>query len=355
MSLERLGYSDWFEQSSRAKKPEGFELARVIAVHKESYVLTNGEWSTRGEVTGKLMFSAASPMDFPTVGDWCYVQFFGTDSPAIIHEVLPRRSILKRKTAGKKIEYQAIAANIDIAFVVQSLDSDFSVRRFERYFVMIREGNIEPVILLSKQDLVTDAELAERIGEIEEALPDARILAFSSERNTGLDKIEDLLLSGRTFCLLGSSGVGKTTLLNRLLGEELFSTQAVREKDSKGRHTTTNRQLISLRTGSMIIDTPGMRELGNIGVDAGLESVFDEFTELESRCKFSDCLHVQESGCAILEAVESGEIASERFESFHKLKNESAHYEMSYQEKRKKDKKLGKFYKTVQRYKYKNR
>ncbi|MCB1023122.1 MAG: ribosome small subunit-dependent GTPase A [Acidobacteria bacterium] len=348
MSISDLGFDDWFENQINDSESGNFELARVTAVHKDSCVITNGNWQTRAEVTGKLLFSAESSLDLPTVGDWVFVQYFGEDSSAIIHEILPRRSILKRKTAGRKVEFQAIASNIDIAFVVQSLDSDLSIRRLERYLVMIREGNIEPVILLSKKDLLSDPEVIEKLEEIRNAFPELEVIAFSNDQNDGIDRIREFLAVGKTLCLVGSSGVGKTTLLNKLIGEELFATKEVREKDSKGKHTTTNRQLIILKNGGMIIDTPGMRELGNIGVESGIDSVFDEITDLESCCKYNDCSHSNENGCAILEALDEGVISEERFSSYKKMKAESAHNEMSYQEKKMRSKKLGKLYKSIQ-------
>ncbi len=350
VQLENLGFDSWFEKGSDLDDSDGFDLARVIAVHKESSTVTNGAWQTRAEVTGKIMFSAESPLDYPTVGDWVRVQFFGEDSTAIIHEILPRKSILKRKTAGKQVEFQAIASNIDTAFIVQSLDDDFSIRRMERYLVMARDGNINPVILLSKSDLIGDSELEAKLAEINDSIAGVDVLAFSSEENSGLDEIKRLLAQGKTFCLLGSSGVGKTTLLNKLLGEERFETQEVRDKDSKGRHTTTHRQLIIIDSGAMIIDTPGMRELGNIGAESGIESVFDDIAELELQCKFNDCSHTQEVGCAILEAVENGAISGERFDSFTKLRNETAHNERSLKEKRDRAKEFGKLYKSVQKH-----
>ncbi len=353
-NLENLGFDVWFQNEADESKSEDFKIARVTSVHKESYTITDGEHEIYAEVTGKLMYSAESSLDFPTVGDFCYVQILDKDL-AIIHEVFPRKSILKRKTAGKKVEFQAIGANIDFAFIVQSLNADFNLRRLERYLVMVREGNITPVFLLSKSDLLTESEIAQKTNEIYREVEDAKVFAFSNETKAGLAEIKDFLTSGKTFCLLGSSGVGKTSLLNNLVGKDVFATKEIREKDDKGRHATTHRQLLKLENGALIIDTPGMRELGNIGVEAGLEEVFEDIAELETLCKFRDCTHTQETGCAVLEALDAGSLSEERFQNYIKMQKESEHYEMSYLEKRKKFKAQGKLYKSIQEHKRKTK
>ena len=347
MKLEKLGLNPWFEDKVDPAKLSAFQLARVTAVNKDSYILRNERNEVFAEITGKFLFNVETSLDYPTVGDWVYTQYFDDDSFAIIHELLPRKSILKRKTPGKKIDFQLLAANIDTAFIMQSLDSNFNLRRLERYLAMIHEANIRPIVLLSKSDLLSPGELGEKMDTMRLDMPGIQILPFSSVDGSGLDKISELLVPGETFCLLGSSGVGKTTLLNKLLGDAMFKTQTVREQDGRGRHTTARRQLSILKNGAMVIDTPGMRELGNMGVESGLQETFAEIADLASRCRFTDCTHIQESRCAVLGALKDGEISQERYNNYIKMKKESAFYEMSYLEKRRRDKKFGKLCKSV--------
>lgn len=321
--------------------------ARVISVNKDSFQIRKGEHDIFAELTGKMMFNAESPADLPTVGDWVSAQFYDNGTLAIIHEILPRKSLLKRKTAGKKNEYQLIAANIDTAFIVQSFGPDYNLRRLERYLVIVNDGDIQPVVLLSKSDLLPEKERALKIEAIRNLMPDIEIIEFSSISQQGIDTIKEMLIPEKTYCLLGSSGVGKTTLLNHLVDGETFETKAVREKDGKGRHTTTRRQLIRLKNSAMIIDTPGMRELGNIGLSAGIDETFKEIADLSGQCLFNDCTHTREKGCAILAALEEGTIKEERYQNFIKMNKESAYNEMSYLEKRRKDKDFGKMCRTV--------
>ncbi|MBF0280770.1 MAG: ribosome small subunit-dependent GTPase A [SAR324 cluster bacterium] len=352
MKLEKLGFNSWFQSKMDPDKLDQFQIARVSAVHKDSYLVNNGEFEIRAEITGRLMFTAESPLDFPTVGDWCYLQYFDDESLAIIHEVFPRKSLLKRKTPGKKVEFQLIAANLDKSFIIQSLDENYNLRRLERYLVMVNESNITPIVLLSKSDLLPAHEIEEKIAEIHQ-LVNIEVLAFSNTTKSGMESIKKLLSPGETFCLVGSSGVGKTTLLNNLLGEDLFETQSVREKDGRGKHTTTHRQLIQLDNDVMIIDVPGMRELGNFDVDSGLEQTFQEIAELAGQCHYHDCTHSQEKGCAVLQALEEGAISQSRYQNYVKMNKESAYHQMSYLEKHQKDKKLGKMIKSVLQAKHK--
>ncbi len=347
MKIVQLGFNNWFFDRIGPTKLIDHQIARVITVHKDSYTINNGKGDVSAEVTGKLIFSADSSLDYPATGDWVIAQYYDKNSFAIISEIVTRKSVLKRKTSGKNIEYQLIATNIDTGLIVQSLDTNYNLRRLERYLVMVNESDIQPVVLLSKSDLLPVNEIDKKITEIQALIPDIRVVPFSNKDQTGLQHVKELLVPWKTYCLLGSSGVGKTTLINNLQDEVRLKTHSVREKDKKGRHITTRRQLINLKNGAMIIDTPGMRELGNFAVDTGIHSTFDEIAELSNQCRYNDCSHTQEQGCSILAALKDGIISQERYQNFMKLNRESAFYEMSYLEKKRKDKKFGKFVKSV--------
>lgn len=342
-NIKKLGFDNWFEDKIDSGKLSEQTIARIIAVNKNSFIVSNGVKDIYAELTGKFLFNSDSAMDFPTVGDWVYVQLFDDDSLAIIHEIFPRRSLLKRKTPGKKIEYQLIAANIDTAIIMQSLDFNFNIRRLERYLVMINESNILPVIFLSKSDLISTDEIESKKTDIYRIVPDIKIVAFSNNNLTDIEDIKTLFTPFKTFCLLGSSGVGKTTLLNNLIHQDLYKTQAIREKDGRGKHTTTRRELIVLENGAIVVDNPGMRELGVISIESGLDDTFNEIAELSEQCRYKDCTHTIESGCAVLKAIEDGIISNERYQNYKKMYKESLYNEMSYVEKRQKDKKFGKF------------
>ena len=345
--LERLGYDSWLQAQVDASNMAGHEIARVISVRRGSYRVSKGDGDVYAELIGKLAYCSDTAADLPTTGDWVYVDFYDDDTHAIIHDILPRKTLIQRKTSGKSIDYQLIAANIDAAFIIQSVDYNFNLSRLERYLVMINDSNITPVILLSKCDLVSQDQQKERVESVAEIAPGIMVLPFSNQTGENIENIKNLLSYGHTFCLLGSSGVGKTTLLNSILGNAHYKTSTVSKIDNKGRHTTTSRELVQLDNGAMLIDTPGMRELGNISVDAGIDETFSEISELSLNCKFRNCTHVNEKGCAILSAINSGVLSVNRYQNYMKMKNESAFNEMSYFEKRQKDKDFGKLIKTV--------
>ncbi|MGB2691817.1 MAG: ribosome small subunit-dependent GTPase A [Thermodesulfobacteriota bacterium] len=346
-AIDKMGFNQLLLKNVDSEKASIYDIARVIAVHKDSYVISKGSGDVFAELVGKLIYLADSAMDLPTVGDWVYADFYDNDTHAIIHGVIPRLTLMKRKRAGKNIDYQLIAANIDSAFIIQSLDENFNLRRLERYLVMINEYDIDPIVLLSKCDLIAEDKIIEKINVVKEIMPNLTIIPFSNENGMNLDQIQTLLHANKTYCLVGSSGVGKTTLLNSLLGGAELETSPVREKDSKGRHTTTHRQLVQLPNGSMIIDTPGMRELGNLFVDSGLDETFSEIIELLKQCKFKNCSHVNEVGCAILAAIDEGELSEKRYQNYEAMQREARFNDMSYYEKRQKDKQFGKLIKST--------
>lgn len=347
MNLEQLGFGEFFKDKTDPEKLKQFSIARVIAVNKNSCLISEGGREIFAELAGKFLFDADSPLDYPTTGDFVYTQIFNDESFAVIYDLLPRKSVLKRKMPGRKVDFQLVASNIDTAIVVQSLDEDYNLRRLERYLVMITEGNIKPVLLLSKSDLMDKDEIENRINEIHKLFPDLEVIAFSNQNEDDIKKVREIFISGETFCLIGSSGVGKTTLLNNLLDRQTFETQPVREKDHRGRHTTTRRELTVLNNGAMLIDTPGMRELGMISESSAIDDSFSDISALADQCRFSDCTHLKEEGCALLEAIEMGELSQERYNSYIKLMKESRYFQMSYVEKRRRDKEFGKIIKSI--------
>jgi ribosome biogenesis GTPase len=349
MELEQLGFDDWFETKfSELKKPDR-NPARMTAVDRDSYLIRNASSEIRAELSGNLLYNTETSLELPGVGDWVSVQYYDGDTFAVIHDVLPRKSLLRRKTSGRAVDYQVIAANVDTAFILQSCDANFNIHRLERYLVMAVDGRVKPVLVFTKKDLADEVDVTRISSEVRAAGIEYPVIFISSKLDEGVDVLKSIMEPGKTFCLLGSSGVGKTTLLNRLLGSDMFDTQEVREFDGKGRHTTTRRQLTLLDWGAMLVDTPGMRELGTIGMGDGIEGSFADAADLARECRFADCSHTSEEGCALLAALEDGRLSRDRYETYLSLMAESDFHEMSYAEKRKKDKDFGKYIKTVKK------
>jgi ribosome biogenesis GTPase / thiamine phosphate phosphatase len=350
---EDLGYTPFFESSRESLGFHECAVARVIVVHRGSYTVKNADGEYTAKVTGKQMFTATSRETYPTVGDWVVIEELNAEQ-AVIQAVLPRQTLITRKHGDKsrnikKSETQVIGANIDVAFIVESLNRDFSINRFERYFVIAKEGGVRPVIILNKIDLVSTEELNTKIAEIQNRFGDVEIITTSVIRDDGLHELKQYIEKRKTYCFLGSSGVGKSSLINALLEKEIVETGDISEYAARGKHTTTRREMYFLKNGGIVIDNPGMREVGVADADSNIDACFDEITALGTECKFANCTHIHEPGCRVLTAVESGELDAEKYANYINLKKESEHYEATELEKKEKERQFGKFLKTAKK------
>lgn len=319
MKLQQLGWNGFFEAEWNSCDRNAGKPARVIAEQRGMWHVAGDFGEARAEASGKLRARADEGDNWPAVGDWVSVEG-NPCTGLVVSEVLPRRTAMVRKVAGKRIEPQVLAANIDIAFLVMALDNDYNPRRLERYLAQVWDCGARPVLLLNKMDLCEDVD--SRLEQIERAAMGASVRAISAATGQGLPAVESQLKPLETAVLLGSSGVGKSTLVNRLLGSESRRVREVREHDGRGRHTTTERQLLFTSSGAMIIDTPGLRELQLWDAQQGLEQAFGEIEGLAQVCKFRDCMHHGEPGCAVEAAIREGRVEHERLESHRKLQRE---------------------------------
>ena len=337
--LEALGWDDWFEEQARVSCDPAGAVGRVVAVDRDQLLLLNEAGAFRAKISGKYMYQSASSAKLPCVGDWVCVEKTPADQFGMVRGILARKTSLRRKAVGESIEFQMIAANIDVVMIVQSCHYDFNVKRLERYLVMTRDGGATSCVLLTKTDLVEPAVLAALVAQIRSAGIDVPVLTLSNVTQEGMTELRSALEPGKTYCFVGSSGVGKSTLINGLVGRDLQKTKEV-SGTGEGRHTTVRRELIVLDNGSMVIDNPGMREFRVLATDGGVEANYADIIEHASHCHFRNCTHTNEPGCAVLQALESGEIAGEHYKNFLKLKRESECHQPSYFEKRKKDRLL---------------
>ncbi len=348
MTLYDLGYTERIEEYRKENNLTDFGVGRVIAIHRNRYVLLTEQGFCDAQLTGNWWNSARDEEDFPAVGDWIALNDADPEF-AIIQNILPRSSLLKRQAAGQMGKVQIIAANIDVALIVQAVDRDFSVNRLERYLTLVRSTDVKPVILLNKIDLISEEQLEELLSEIDGRISDVPVIPISNETGAGHDRLKALIEKGRTYCMLGSSGVGKSTLLNRLSGSDKMRTDSISEKSNRGMHVTTHRELVVLDGGGLLIDNPGMRSVGIADTDNGLESTFEGIEDLAAMCRFSDCIHINEPNCAVKEAVENGELPRDTYENYLNLQKERAHYASTTADRRKKDKKRGKVVKNYKK------
>lgn len=333
MQLALLGWDETFSSAFAPYSESGLTAGRVILQHNHIYTIASQAGEIRAQVSGRLRHEIASADELPAVGDWVALRLFSGDGTALIQAVLPRRSKFSRKGAGRTTREQVVAANIDTVFLLVGMDNDFSPRRVERYLAAAWESGAAPVVVLNKLDLCADP--ATRVATIEEVALGVPVHAISALRGDGLEAVAAYCIPRRTVALLGSSGAGKSTLINALLGTDLLPTAAVRKYDSRGCHTTTRRELIVFPNGGipnggpggMVIDTPGMRELQLWEADEGVQVTFDEIETLARGCRFRDCQHRHEPGCAVRAAVEAGELAPDRLSSLHKLHKELAWFD----------------------------
>ena len=341
MTLEDLGYNSDLEDFRKSQSLEKFQVGRVISEHKDRYVVRTSEKEYDAEIIGNLRYSAHQRADFPAVGDWVAISEYDEEK-ALIHKVFPRKTIIERQAVGKQGEKQIIASNIDYAFIVQAVDRDFNINRIERYLTICNTSNVSPIILLNKIDLIDEIKLSNLIRKVKERIQRIPVIAISNETKKGIVKLNDKMEKGKTYCLLGSSGVGKSTVLNNLSGKEIMQTNAISTSTNKGKHITSHRELIILRNGAILIDNPGMREVGITNSSDGIEKTFKRILELSKSCKFKDCTHTTEIGCAIVQDLEQGKIDTDFYENYLKMEREKEHFESTISERRKKDKDLGK-------------
>ncbi|MDD4052467.1 MAG: ribosome small subunit-dependent GTPase A [candidate division Zixibacteria bacterium] len=320
MQLIDLGWDSYFENKFELYKTQGLVPARITRENRQNYLVWSEAGELSAEVSGRFRHEAEGKGDFPTVGDWVAMAARPEEGRGVIHALLPRKSAFLRKVAGVVTEQQVIAANIDTVFIVCGLDGNYNLRRIERYLSLTWESGAMPVVLLNKADLCPEVE--ERQGEVESVAIGVPVRVISATQNQGLDILREYLQPGRTAAFLGSSGVGKSTIINRLLGTERLAVGAVREDDSRGRHTTTSRELVLLPDGGLVIDTPGMRELQVWGDEDGLRQTFEDIEALAFDCRFRDCRHAEEPGCAVRAAIENGTLDSGRLDSYLKLQKE---------------------------------
>jgi ribosome biogenesis GTPase len=326
--LQDLGYDAQLDTFIKSQDLVEFEIGRIIRESKKKYVVKTQAGNYHGQISGKLRHEAKSRSDFPAVGDWVAIKQM-EENQVIIHEILPRKTIIERQAIGRFGKKQTIATNVDVAFVMQDIAHDFNLNRLDRLIAICFASKIQPVIILTKIDIADESELAEQVAQINKRFNDISILLLSNKSMEGFTAIETMIKYGKTYCFIGASGAGKSTLINNLVGEKVMLTKSLREKSHKGQHTTSHRELFILKDSGILIDTPGMRELGVAESFKTLESTFEIIFTLALSCKYSDCTHLIEPECAVCVALEKNEIDQSYYDNFLKMKEEQTHFELS--------------------------
>jgi ribosome biogenesis GTPase len=353
LGLEALGWNDDYRSKFVPYEAQGYAAGRVVLEHTHMYRVITESGERLAEVSGKMRFQAQGREDFPAVGDWVVISEHTGEQKATIHAILPRKSKFSRKTAGSTTEEQIVAANVDYVFLVNALNQDFNLRRMERYLILAWESGAAPVIILSKADLCDSIE--SKLAEVESAAIGVPVHVISSARREGMDQLQVYFQKGNTVALLGSSGTGKSTLINELFGRAMQKVNDIREGDDRGRHTTTHRELFVLPQGGLIIDTPGMRELQLWHADEGVHDVFGDIEAVANNCYYSDCRHVNEPRCAVKAALQEGTLDRGRYENYHKMLRELARLEQKeHQKVRLMEKDRGKNHNKFQKQKQKS-